>query len=178
MANVTILMGSPRLNGNTARLVNAFTGGISFQHKVDVVNAEKLNIGPCTGCNSCFKNEGHKCFQSDDMEMVYELLSKTDVLVVATPVYFYGISAQLKTLIDRLHNPVRDSFRISKMALLAVGAASLPKMFDSILMQYQLCLDFFHLEDLGTVLVREVKAPGDIEGNQAILDAKRLGSMI
>ncbi|MCR5569816.1 MAG: flavodoxin family protein [Paludibacteraceae bacterium] len=178
MGRVTVLMGSPRPNGNTAKLVEAFVGGLGPQHSVEVVNVAKLGIQPCRGCNFCFKNSEHRCSQHDDMEQVYALLSKTDVLVVATPVYFYGISAQLKALVDRLHNPLRDSFPISKMALLAVGAATLPNLSDSILCQYHLCLDFFHLDDCGTVLVRGVKEAGDIEGNLALVEAKNLASKI
>lgn len=178
MSKVTVLMGSPRANGNTARLVKSFVGGLNPQHQVQVVHVPTLAIKPCLGCNSCFGNEKHNCCLRDDMQQVYELLAETDVLVIATPVYFYGISAQLKTLIDRLHNPVRDSFKISKMALLAVGAASLPKLFDSILAQYQLCLDFFQIENIGTVLVREVKNVGDIDGNAALLEAEKLGAKV
>ena len=65
----------------------------------------------------------------------YDKLAKADMLVVASPVYFYGISSQLKALIDRCHNPLRDSFKIKKVALLLVGVATLPGLFDSILVQ-------------------------------------------
>ncbi len=98
----------------------------------------------------------------------------TDLLVEA----FYGLSAQLKSVIDRFHNPIRDTFHIKKMALLLVGAATLPELFDSILTQYQLCLNFFKLEDVGHVLVRGVKDKGDIKNKEVLNEAFRLGKSI
>lgn len=112
------------------------------------------------------------------MSVIYEKLSTADIVVIASPVYFYGISAQLKAIIDRLHTPMRNKFKIKKLALLLVGAASLPNLFDSIKLQYQLVLDYFHLEDVGMVLVRGVKEKGDIEGNDALNEAYELGLSI
>ena len=109
------------------------------------------------------------------MSLIYEKMAHADMLVIASPVYFYGLSAQLKAVIDRFHNPIRDSFPIKKMALLLVGAATLPELFESILSQYRLCLNFFQLEDAGRVLVRGVKDKGDIQNTEAIQEAYELG---
>ena len=73
---------------------------------------------------------------------------------------------------------MRNEFHIKKLALLLVGAASLPNLFDAIKLQYQLVLDFFHLENIGMVLVRGVKEKGDIEGNEALNEAYELGLSI
>ena len=112
------------------------------------------------------------------MSVIYEKLRTADIVVIASPVYFYGISAQLKAIVDRLHTPMRNEFHIKKLALLLVGAASLPNLFDSIKLQYQLVLDFFQLENIGMVLVRGVKEKGDIEGNEALNKAFELGLSI
>ena len=112
------------------------------------------------------------------MPKIYQKLLNADMLVLTSPVYFYGISAQLKTVIDRLHTPMRDNFAVRKMALLLVGAANLPELFDSILLQYQLTLNFFKLEDMGKVLVRGVREKGAIEGNIALQEAYKLGLSI
>ena len=110
--------------------------------------------------------------------MIYEKMAHADMLVVVSPVYFYGLNAQLKAVIDRCHNPIRDTFHIKKMALLLVGAATLPELFDSILAQYKLCLNFFKLEDTGSVLVRGVKDKGDIKNTDALNEAFELGQSI
>jgi multimeric flavodoxin WrbA len=112
------------------------------------------------------------------MPLIYEKLANADMLVIASPVYFYGLSAQLKAFIDRCHNPIRDTFHIRKAALLLVGAASLSELFDSILTQYQLCLNFFHIEDAGHVLVRGAKEKGSVRGTKAMEEAEALGRAI
>lgn len=109
------------------------------------------------------------------MTQIYEKLKTADIVVIASPVYFYGISAQLKAIVDRLHTPMRNEFPIKKLGLLLVGAATLPELFDAIVVQYQLVLDFFHLENIGMVLVRGVKEKGDIVGNAALKEAFDLG---
>ena len=176
--NILILSGSPRRGGNTELLVEAFVKGASQKHHVDVVSVHDYKVNPCMGCNACFKSESNSCVQKDDMPLIYEKMAVADMLVIASPVYFYGLSAQLKAVIDRCHNPIRDTFRIKKMALLLVGAATLPELFDSILAQYQLCLNFFKLEDAGRVLVRGVKDKGDIKNTNSLNEAFELGQQI
>ena len=198
--NILILSGSPRKSGNTELLAEAFAKGAAAHHHVEIVSVRDVKVNPCLGCNVCFKangwsSESHPssledgrvtdegeangiCAQKDDMAMIYEKMYQADMLVIASPVYFYGISAQLKAVIDRFHNHIRDSFHIKKMALLLVGAASLPELFDAILTEYNLCLKFFSIEDVGNVLVRGVKEKGDIKNTNALNEAYRLGCSI
>ena len=183
--NILILSGSPRKGGNTELLVDAFAKGAAKHHQVEIVSVRDYKVNPCLGCNACFRSEANTCAQQDDMPVIYEKmmvstnhLSQADMLVIASPVYFYGISAQLKAVIDRFHNPIRDSFHIKKMALLLVGAATLPELFDAILTEYNLCLKFFDIEDAGKVLVRGVKDKGDIKGTHFLDDAYQLGTSI
>ena len=112
------------------------------------------------------------------MAKIYEKLKITDMVVIASPVYFYGISAELKAIIDRLHTPMRNEFQVKKLALLLVGAATLPELFDAIKLQYQLVLNFFELEDAGMVLVRGVKDIGDIKETKSLEEAYKLGRSI
>ena len=175
MSKIIVFVGSVRKNGNTELLAKAFADGAKEQNEVEIISVADYKVHPCIGCNRCFVNENHACCQKDDMELIYQKVMDADMLVLASPVYFYGISAQLKTIIDRFHNPVRDEFRVKKLALLLVGAASLPELFDSIKMQYQLVLNFFHLEDAGMVLVRGVKEIGDIKEHPALQEAYDLG---
>ncbi|WP_024860506.1 flavodoxin family protein [Ruminococcus flavefaciens] len=175
MSNIVILVGSMRKNGNTSRLVQSFSEGAKKNNNVEIISVADYDVNPCIGCNSCFTREGNKCFQNDDMLQIYEKLKNADIVVIASPVYFYGISAQLKAIVDRLHTPMRNTFHIKKLGLLLVGAAELPNLFDPVIMQYQMVLDFFKLESIGTVLVRGVKDIGDIENNPALKEAYELG---
>ena len=185
--NILILSGSPRKGGNTELLAEAFAKGAKKHHHVEIVSVRDYKVNPCLGCNACFKANGI-CAQKDDMTFIYEKMIQADMLVIASPVYFYGISAQLKAVIDRFHNPIRDSFHIKKMALLLVGAASLPELFDAILTEYNLCLRFFakqsgiaerfNIEDAGKILVRGVKDKGDIKNTDALNEAYKFGLSI
>lgn len=178
MSKIVVLVGSMRKGGNTDLLAQAFIEGARKNNDVELVSVADYKVNPCIGCNSCFTREDNTCFQNDDMSVIYEKLRAADIVVIASPVYFYGISAQLKAIVDRLHTPMRNEFHIKKLALLLVGAASLPNLFDAIKLQYQLVLDFFHLENIGMISVRGVKEKGDIEGNEALNEAFELGLSI
>ena len=178
MSKVVVLIGSVRKNGNTELLANRFIEGAGKNNQVEVISVSEYNVSPCIGCNSCFSRENNACFNDDDMSIIYEKLANADVVVIASPVYFYGISAQLKAIVDRLHTPMRNSFNIKKLGLLLVGAAELENLFDPIIMQYRMVCDFFHLEDAGMVLVRGVKEKGDITGRPEMEKAYELGLSI
>ena len=178
MGKVLILTGSMRKGGNTDLLAQAFAEGAEKNNEVEIISVADYKVNPCIGCNSCFTREKNECFQNDDMPVIYEKLREADTVVIASPVYFYGISAQLKAVIDRLHTPMRDEFHIKRLALLLVGAASLPELFDAIKLQYQLVLNFFHLEDAGMVLVRGAKDKGDVKNGVGLKRAYELGESI
>lgn len=178
MSKIVVLIGSVRKGGNTELLAQEFAKGAGVNNSVEIISVADYKVNPCIGCNSCFTRDKNACFQDDDMAKIYQKLKEADMLVVASPVYFYGVSAQLKAVIDRLHTPMRNSFPIKKMALLLVGAAELPELFDAIIRQYQLVLNFFHLEDKGMVLVRGVRDKGDIAGQESLKEAYELGLSI
>jgi multimeric flavodoxin WrbA len=178
MSNIIVLSGSVRKGGNTDLLVQAFVAGAEKNNTVEIISVADYKVNPCIGCNTCFEREGNKCFQQDDMQEIYEKLKLADILVIASPVYFYGVSAQLKAVIDRLHSPMRNDLQIKKLALILVGAATLPELFDAIKLQYQLVLKFFQLEDAGMVLVRGAKDKGDVNNTEGLVKAYELGTTI
>lgn len=178
MSKIVVLIGSVRKNGNTEILANAFSDGVKHNNDVEIISIADYKVNPCIGCNSCFTREGNTCFQNDDMQKIYKKLAEADVIVMASPVYFYGISSQLKAIIDRLHTPLRNTFKVKKLGLILVAAATLPSVFDSIELQYQLVLDYFKLQDVGKILVTGVKDRGDIKGSQALIEAYQLGKQI
>lgn len=166
MSKILVLSGSPRKDGNTDKLVEAFAKGAAERSKVEIMRVCDMNINPCKGCNYCFKSEENTCVQNDDMSVIYKKLAESDVLVIASPLYFYGVSAQLKAVIDRLHTPARNRFGIKKLALICVGAAKLPEMFDSLISQYELVLKFFKFEDAGRLLISGAKEKGAVSADE------------
>lgn len=97
---VLIISASPRKKGNSDLLCDEFMRGAEESgHHVEKVFVAQKNIRYCTGCGVC--NTAHKCVQKDDMEEILDKMVSADVIVLATPVYFYSMDGQLKTLIDR-----------------------------------------------------------------------------
>ena len=103
MKNILIISSSPRKNGNSQMLCEQFKRGAEEKgHTVTLIRLMEKKIGFCRACDGCMRNDG-TCVLNDDMEEILKLFQKADVLVLATPVYFYGISAQMKTFIDRTY---------------------------------------------------------------------------
>ncbi|MGD0681987.1 MAG: flavodoxin family protein [Terracidiphilus sp.] len=97
---VLILSSSPRKKGNSNTLCDQFMeGAIEAKHQVEKVVLAEKKINYCTGCYACKKNG--RCAQKDDMAQILDSMVAADVIVMATPVYFYAMCAQMKTVIDR-----------------------------------------------------------------------------
>lgn len=97
---ILLLAGSPRKGGNSDLLCDAFMRGAEEAgHVAEKIYVRDLKLGGCMACYGC-RNSG-KCVQKDDMDMVLDKMVSSDVIVMATPVYFYSLSGQLKVFIDR-----------------------------------------------------------------------------
>ena len=103
MKNVCIISSSPRKNGNSDQLAHEFEkGALEAGNEVHFISLREKKIHYCIACDYC-RSHGGTCVQKDDMQEINEILKKADVLVLATPVYYYNVSAQMKTLIDRTY---------------------------------------------------------------------------
>lgn len=102
--NILILNGAARKNGNTAKLVRAFSEGAeSAGHHVQEFYLDGMNIHSCIGCLHAGNDSKSPCSQKDDMDQIYAAFSECDVVVFASPVYFWTITGSLKTAADRLY---------------------------------------------------------------------------
>lgn len=149
--NILVLNGSPRPKGNTRLMVEAFKdGALSSGHQVDVVDVCRKKISGCLACEYCHTKGNGACVQKDDMQEVYELLQKADMLVIASPIYYHGISGQLKCTIDRFYAaayPVKPPHLKKTAIILSSGDAD---MYDGALFSYKGdFLDYLGLEDMG-----------------------------
>lgn len=98
--NIVIISSSPRKGANSDTLCDQFyVGALDAGHNVEKIFLKDKNINYCTGCGYCTDN--HVCAQKDDMIDILEKLVKADIIVLASPIYFYTICGQLKTFIDR-----------------------------------------------------------------------------
>ena len=96
------IMGSPRKHGNTAVLLNqVLEGAKTAGSRTAIFYPNEMNIRGCQGCDAC-KTKGH-CVVRDDMREIYKAIDQAELLVLATPVYMWAMSAQLKLVVDRLY---------------------------------------------------------------------------
>lgn len=109
--NILVLNGSPRSQGNTARMIAAFQKGAQEAgHRVKIVPVARQNIRGCLACEYCHEVEVGCCIQQDDMQTLYPEFLEADMLVFASPIYHYSMNGQLITAINRsyalgpLHN--------------------------------------------------------------------------
>ena len=172
--NVLIISSSPRKGGNSDTLCNRFMEGAKAAgHQVEKIFLKDKHIGYCTGCGTC--NLGKPCPQKDDAAEILDKMVGADVIVLATPVYFYTLSAQLKTLIDRtcpryteISN--KDFYFIATMA--ETDRSMIDRTFDSI-RGFLDCLENPH--EKGVIVATGVWQKGEIEGNPALDEAYRAG---
>ncbi len=98
---ICALFGSPHKKGNTAALLDRYSEGArAAGHEVEIFDVPRMDIGPCMGCMACKKKGA--CVQHDDMEKVYKSVKGADILVFASPMYWWNVTGPLKTAIDRL----------------------------------------------------------------------------
>lgn len=175
---VLVLVGSPRAGGNTEALADAFMmGAKAAGHEVVKIQAGHLAAKGCQDCKYCFSHQG-ECVQKDGMQEIYAQYSETDLVVFATPLYFYGFSAQLKTAIDRLYAHTFVESRVSSAVLLAVAADEEKESFAPLIAQYRAILKYMGWEDQGVIAVNSIEAKGDIQGSASLDEARRLGESI
>ncbi len=142
MKNIIVVTSSPRKNGNSEILAQKFAEGAKAAgNNVQIVAVRDLDLKFCTGCLYC--NTHDKCVLNDGMNGLYENFQNADVLVFATPVYYYAVSGQLKTLLDRL-NPlyVRDN-KFKEVYLLTTAADDAESAMDGAVKDMQGWIDCF-----------------------------------
>lgn len=176
--NVLILSSSPRRGGNSDLLCDEFMhGAIEAGNKVEKIFLRDKIVHYCTGCSTCSLQ--HKpCPQQDDAAGIIEKMLAADVIVMATPVYFYTMSAQMKTLIDRCCG-LYTEMKGKEFYFIVTAAESDPKLLERTIDSFQGFLDC--LEDpviKGVVLGTGVWHAGEIKDKPAMHDAYEQGKQI
>lgn len=157
---IVVLMGSPNRNGSTSLIVREFEKGAKDAgHQVVVLDVAHANIGVCGGCVACGYNG--PCVKKDGMERIKREILSADMLVFATPLYYYGMSAQLKTVVDRFcaFNTALQNKHM-KSALLAVAWNNDNWTFEALEAHYKTLVRYLNLQDQGMILGRGCGTPG------------------
>lgn len=172
---VLILSASPRKGGNSDTLCDQFLRGAKESgHQVEKIFLRDKKIGYCTGCGVC--NKTHRCAQDDDMAEVLEKMVRADVIVMATPVYFYTMNAQMKTVIDRVA-PRYSEVSDKDFYYLLTAADSDPKMLERTLEGFrgftEDCLT--NPQERGVVYGVGLWEIGDVQKSPALKQAYEMG---
>ena len=169
--NILILNGSPHVNGNTVALANAFKEGAESKgHTVDVIQVGTKQIRGCLGCEYCHTKGEGKCIQKDDMAQVYEALDKAEMIVFASPVYYFGFSGQMESVISRFYSIMMP--KAKKYALLLSSMS--PGVYDGIIAQYKGIISFFQAQDMGMITAHDP----DNKSAAKLAEAKKLGESL
>ncbi len=180
MSEVVILKGSPKRGGNTDILAEAFADAArAAGHEVTDIPVGRMNIDGCRGCGACYK-AGKPCvFDKDEWNGIAPDILAADVLVIASPVYWFGLTAQTKAAIDRMFCFLRkgDEFRGKKAALL-MAAADGEDVFDAPKLVFERTAALNGWEVIGEVCAANCGAHGDVKATEYVRLATTLAAMI
>ncbi len=171
--NIVAFCGSPRKGGNTELLLDAVAAGVAeVGAMLDIVRLSELNISPCIACGGCDKTG--VCVVKDDMQPLYEKLLAAEKIIIASPIYFYALSAQAKVFIDRLQamwsrkQLLREEGKWQNLSkhkgyLLSVAATNGPRIFEGAALCAKYAFDALGFNYAGDFLVRGADSRGEVK---------------
>ena len=168
---ITVLNGSPRKQ-NTTFMVNAFKEGAEAAgHTVEEVQVGKMKIAGCLACEYCHgKGEG-QCVQKDDFDKIRPALEDCDMVVFATPIYYFAMTAQIQAAIQRVYCMMKFP-KATKAALLLSSMS--PGVYDGAIASYKSMIGFMGIEDVGVITAKDPENSSDELKAQIIEMAKGL----
>ena len=171
MIEVIAFNGSPRKKGNTEVLLDAVARGVKKAGgSIDIIRLCDLTISPCIGCGGCSK-EG-KCVIEDDMTILYDKIGSAQRIILASPIYFYGITSQAKAFVDRIQALWSRKYLLGKGVgkgqsgrkgyLLSVAATTGERVFEGAELTATYFFDAVDAEYSGSLLVRGMDKRGEV----------------
>ena len=174
---ILVITGSPRKNGNSNTLAaNFIKGAEEAGHNVVRFDAAFKNVHPCIACNKCGMNG--ECVFKDDFEFVKANIVDADAVVFATPMYYFGISAQIKAVIDRFYAINGKIHTPKKSVLILTYADTSAKEAQPIINHYESLLNYLNWSDAGKIIASGVWTEGDVKHTQYPQKAYELGKNI
>ncbi|HIS63916.1 MAG TPA: flavodoxin family protein [Candidatus Avoscillospira avistercoris] len=175
---VLVLSTSPRKGGNSDALADAFVRGAQKAgNQVEKITLYDKTIGFCKGCLSCQNTQ--RCIIWDDADAITQKMLTADVIAFATPIYYYGMCGQMKTLLDRANPLFPAAYQFRDIYLLAAAAEADEHTVDGAVTGLQGWIDCFEKARLaGTVFAGGVTAVGEIQGHPALQRAYETGKTV
>jgi multimeric flavodoxin WrbA len=145
---IVVLNGSPHYNGPTSDMVRAFSeGAYQAGHQVNVIDVAHKNIKGCMACEYCRKQEKGICIQKDDMQAIYPEILQADMVVFASPIYYFSLSCQLQAAIHRTY-AIDIPKKVKKVALI-LSSGSKYVYGPAISQYYQSIVEYWGVENAG-----------------------------
>ena len=176
--NVLVISTSIRPNSNSEMLANAFADGARTSgNDVEVVSLKDKTIGFCKGCLACQKLG--RCVIKDDANEITEKMFSSDVIVWATPIYYYEMCGQMKTMIDRANSLYPRDYQFRDIYLLAAAAEDEDYVDEGAVKGLQGWIDCYEKARFaGKIFAGGYTAPKDIEGSEKLKEAFEMGKAI
>lgn len=175
MKKILIVLASPRKNGNTAALAEAFSKGAAEKgHEITTYWLGDATINPCKACDYCQRNNG-ECIQKDNMAELYELLQNNDTIVIASPVYYLGFPGSIKNVIDRTYAESVRGRKIKYSVLLTAACKEDSKVTNVLTSYYKELMEYIGVEDLGIISALGVEKAGEVKNTKWMEEAYQLG---
>lgn len=150
--NILILQGSPRTKGSTAWMAEEYKNAAEKAgHQVTIANVGNKHIAGCLACEYCHGKGQGACIQKDDMQALYPLMAEAEVLVLAAPIYYFTLCAQIQAAIQRLYC-VNAPAKIKRMALLMSSHS--PGVYEGAEVEYGNICNYWHAENMGIVTAK------------------------
>ena len=170
---ILVLNGSPHLNGATSDMVNAFAQGAKEAgHEVEIINVAHKNIHGCMACEYCREKEQGICCQKDDMQAIYPEILSSDMVVFASPIYYFTLSAQLQAAIHRTYS-IDIPKNVKKVALIMSSGS--PFVYGPAIAQYfQSIVEYWGVENAGIFTANGKKNKSEEKRNEVYRFGKDL----
>jgi len=178
--NILVLIGSPRKGGNSDQLADAFINGAQQAgHTVVKYTTADKKIKGCMDCKTCF-SKGVACSIPDDFNELAPLVEQADMIVFATPLYWFSFPTQLKAAIDKLFSFMigQKPLKIKECALLVCAGDTNESSFEGIVASYKLIAGHMGWKDNGRILIPGLLAKDDILKTDGQKRAEELGKSI
>lgn len=175
---IVMLLGSPHKNGSSNLLAKQFIKGAEEKgHTVEIVDAAHMNIHPCLGCGHCGMNGN--CVHKDDNAIIRDVMLSADMAVFVTPIYYFGMSAQLKTVIDRFYSyNTRLQSKHLKTVLITAVWDSNPDVMPCTVEHYKKLCRYMNFTNMGIVLGTGCGTPDMTADTEHMTMAYKLGKLL
>ena len=175
---IVMIKGSPHKKGSSNLLAEQFAKGAQEAgHTVIEIDAAHMDIHPCLGCEHCGMNGS--CAQKDDVQQIRDALLSADMAVFVTPVYYFGMSAQLKMVIDRFYSyTMKLSDRHLKTALIAAAWDSNADVMPYLVEHYKKLCRYMNFTDCGQILGTGCGTTSMTKSSPHMAEAYRLGKSL